>query len=154
MVLYDISLADRSKLTIDVLDKIKLLAYLVYDALVEYEYDCGRNILYKDNIILNELSDDYRNHITKYEFVHTDYNRGIYEPFMISETSFGFTIYNNSITKEEIKRIINEEQKNIGFDVALNINYFVLRNNRDRLETISEFYPFSKPRTRRKLKHA
>ncbi len=154
MVLYDISLADRSKLTIDFLDKMKLLAYLVYDALVEYEYDCGKDILYKDNIIFNELSDDFRNHITKYEFIHTDYNRGMYEPFMISDASFGFTIYSNSIAKEEIIRIISEEQKNIGFDVVLNINYFVLRNNRDRLETIAAFYPSLKARAKRRFKHA
>ena len=155
MVMCEFSLADKSKLTGLTLDKVKLLAYLVYNALVDYEEESGNKILYKNNIIPNELYDDYRNHVDQYEFEHTDYVKGIYEPFMINDTSFGFTIYNNSITMVELKNIIVEQQLNINFNVNFNINCIVLRNNRDRLEIISDFYPNSKPRGKiRRLKHA
>lgn len=137
MVLYDVSLDSEIELTNETLNKVKLLAYLVYDALVEYEYDKGINILYRDNIIINEIYE----RCNRYEFEHTDYNKGIYEPFMINDTSFGFTVYGDSISNAEIKHIVMEVQKNICFYAQLNVNYIVLKNNRDRLGTISSFYP-------------
>ena len=98
MVIYKISVGDNSKNDPETRDKIKLLAYLTYGELLEYEEETERDILYKKNIGYNELYDGFRDRINKYEFEHDDYYNGLYEPFMIDDNTFGFTALDNSIS--------------------------------------------------------
>lgn len=149
--MYNISLTDNSsELTRDTLDKVKLAAYLVYDALIVYEYEYDKNVLYKDSIVFNELYD----YEEKYEFEHIDYNKGLYEPFMINDTSFGFTVYDNSISIQDINVIISEVKKMIGFGGNFNISSTILKNKRDRLTTINSFYPKASEEKSKKLRIA
>ncbi len=149
MVMYNISLSDVSNLTDVTLDKVKLVAYLLYDALIDYEADNRKTILYRDNIVSNELFDKCVNGFSRHEFEHTDYGTGKYEPFMINETSFGFTAYENSISIKEISYLVDEIKKLVRLDGEFTINCIPLKNKRDRSVKLSEYYPKPKSLARR-----
>ena len=148
MVMYNISLSNANEVNNDTLDKVKLVAYLLYDALIDYEYDNDKNVLYKDNIVINEVYDSY-NLVSKYEFEHTDYNTGIYEPFMINDTSFGFTVNDGSISNQEIINMIKEVKAMVNFDGDFTVSSISLKNKQDRLTKISSFYPKAKTRIKK-----
>ena len=149
MVMYNISLSDVSNLTDVTLDKVKLVAYLLYDALIDYEDDSRKNILYRENVVSNELYDKHVNGFSRYEFEHTDYDTGKYEPFMINDTSFGFTVYENTVDIKEISLLIDEIKKMVRFDGDFTINAISLKNKRDRSVKLGEYYPKTKSLARR-----
>lgn len=154
MIIYKISLNDNIVVTPEIRDKIKLMAYLTYGNLVDYESEIGRNILFKDNIVFNELYDGFRERINRFEFEHIDYESGKYEPFMIGDTTFGFTVYDNSITEEELIILINEIRGIIQIDCNYDIEKIKVSDHNERMMTISSFYQSSdfKEETSKKLK--
>ena len=140
MVIYKVSLKGNYEDSRLVYDNMKLMAYLVYDALMDYEYESDKDILFKDGVTMNELYDGFRNRINKYEFEHGNFTNGEYEPFMIDDTSFGFTVNDGSINKEKIAFFVNEIKKLIRVDYEFNIEEFKLLNGLDRVSMINSFY--------------
>ena len=128
-------------------DKIKLMAYLIYSELIDYENEMNKNVLFKDNIVFNELYDGIKEH---YEFEHEDYQTGNYEPFMIDEDSFGFTIYDGSISNEDLNIIIDEVKKMIQFNYEFDIYGIKVLDSDERKFTINSFYSETKELQRKK----
>ena len=62
----------------------------------------------------------------------------MYEPFIINDTSFGFTIYKDSVTEEEIKIIVMRIEKSLGCNYDFNISKRTYTNNNinNRLDAI------------------
>lgn len=140
MVIYEVSLDCKERINREFLDKVKLLAYLAYGEILDYEGELERNILYKENIVFNELYDGFRDRINKYEFEHNNYDAGIYEPFMIDDTTFGFTIYEGSITDKDMMMLLIEVKKIIGMDCDIHMTKIDNLNAESRMETIKSFY--------------
>ncbi len=140
MVIYKVSLKGNYEDNRLVYDNMKLMAYLVYDALMDYEYESDKDILFKDGVTTNELYDGFSNHINKYEFEHEESTSGEYEPFMISNTSFGFTVNDGSINKEQIVFFVNEIKKLIQVDYEFSVEEFKSLNDLDRISMINSFY--------------
>lgn len=110
--IYMVSLDDEVPLSKKVEDKIKILCYYVYDEIRGLEYDTYDKILYTD-IRYNELLEkkDNQNNYS-YRFEYENFTDGKFEPFMISNTSFGFTVNDDLLSKDELSLII-ERCKNI-----------------------------------------
>lgn len=147
MVIYKFSLKDNIDISPMVKDKIKLMAYLVYSGLSDYENEMYKNVLFKDNIIFNELFDGNSGH---FEFEHEDFETGIYEPFMIDDVSFGFTIYDGSISKDDLMMIYREVMKNIRFEYELDLKEIKVLDSDDRINKIESFYLGGKKLSREK----
>lgn len=127
-------------------DKIKLMAYLIYSELIDYENEMNKNVLFKDNIVFNEL--DVKNR--QYEFEHIDYKTGNYEPFMIDDNGFGFTIYDGSISNEDLNIIIDEVKKMIQLNFEFDIYGVKVLDSDERKTVINSFYPETKEFQRKK----
>lgn len=115
--IYTISLDDDVPLSEKVLNEIKVLCYLVYDSIKNLEYDNVTPILCNKDVIYNELHDSYTDGNYNYHFTYNDFESGKYEPFMIDNTSFGFTINDEMLTDDKLIEIINDCKK------ILRINY-------------------------------
>lgn len=140
MIIYNISIDKDLVINPEIRDKIKLLAYLVYSELLDYEEENNKSVLYKDNIVFNELYDGFRDRINKYEFEHEDYYTGYYEPFMINDNSFGFTIYENVISDKELMLLINDVKNIIQLDCSIYLEKIVVNNSKERSSIINGFY--------------
>lgn len=105
--IYVVSLDDEVPLSPDLLDSIKVLAYLVYDEIMGMEYNSGKSILVHDNIRYNELLErkESSNRYT-HRFCNNTPETGTYEPFMTSDTSFAFTVNDGTLSEDDIENII------------------------------------------------
>ena len=109
--LYVISLDDDIPLQSNIANDIRQIAYFLYDELDRYD----RHILCIDDdnsLIRNELYEVYLNsNDTQCTYKFTSDKSSIdyrhYEPFMIDDRSFGFTIYEGSLTTDEIVSSLN-----------------------------------------------
>ena len=120
--IYVVSIDDEVPLSDKLADGIKVLAFLLYDEIRGYEYeDC--QILCHDDIIYNELLEKKEND-NKYihRFTHNDVESGMYEPFMINDRSFAFTVIDGTISDAEIKGIIDRLRLFSKVNCSLNIH--------------------------------
>ena len=140
MIIYNISINKDLVNNPEIRDKIKLLAYLVYSEILDYEEESNKRVLYKENIVFNELYDGFRDRINKFEFEHEDYYTGYYEPFMIDDNTFGFTIYDNAISDKELLLLVNEVKNIIQLDCDINLEKIVVANSKERSNIINSFY--------------
>ena len=115
--IYTISLDGDIPLSDNLLNEIKLLCFLVYDSIKNLEYDNIDPILCNDGVIYNELIDSRVGNQYDYHFTYNDFESGKYEPFMIDNTSFGFTINGDMLTDDKLLEIIGDCKK------ILRINY-------------------------------
>ena len=104
--IYIVSLDDEVPLSDKIKDEVKVLAYLVYEEIQGYECEDGRQILCQDGIIYNELLEKNVNGDYVHRFMHDDIESGMYEPFMIGDRSFAFTINDGTFNDAEIRDII------------------------------------------------
>ncbi len=139
--IYTVSLDDEVPLSEKVLNEIKLLCFLIYDDIINLECDGPISILAKDGIIYNELLESYQNREFHYRFLHDDYKAGKYEPFMISTTSFGFTINDDALSQDELNEIIEHCKKMLDIDYGFTINsykYMEDEKHKNRLITLKK----------------
>ena len=121
---------------------IKVLAYLVYDAIFKMEDSYDSPILYKNrNLITNDLLE--RKDDGKYTYMFlSDKEQNIdyrfYEPFLISSTSFGFTVYDGTISDGDIATLLDMQQKFMKFNYNFFINSFTYDKDEERFETINK----------------
>lgn len=106
--IYVVTLDDEIPLSSRLIDDIKLLCFLVYDEIMGIEYDNGNKILCHDGIIYNELLEREDNGIYTHRFRYNDILSGKYEPFMINDTSFAFTVYDGMLSNDDIINIISK----------------------------------------------
>ena len=106
--IYTITLDDDIPLSESISSDIKEIAYFLFEEIAKYD----RQILVVDddrNLIRNELLESYHNGRYNFRFdsEHTDIDNYRYEPFLINDRSFGFTVYDGSIDEEEIQSLLN-----------------------------------------------
>lgn len=138
--IYVISLDDEIPLTDNVGSNIREIAYLLFDEFNKYD----REILSLDNdyLINNELYESYSSTSDKYIYRFTSDKSSIdyrmYEPFIIGDTSFGFTTYKDSTTEEEVRYILSSVSNTLNFNYNFNISKKIYNNNNinNRLDAI------------------
>ena len=139
--IYTIALDDDIPLSEEILNKLKMVYFLVYDTIRILEYGNEQPILCKDGIIYNELLESRSGYSFNYHFKYDDYNSGKYDPFMIDKTSFGFTINGDMLTEEKVRSIIEECKNMIGINYQFRLasySYEVDKNNKNRLLTLKK----------------
>lgn len=146
MIIYRFYLRNDIEMSPIIRDKIKLMAYLIYSELIDYEKEINKDVLFKNNIVFNEL--DVKN--GQYEFEHIDYETGNYEPFMIDDDGFGFTIYDGSISNEDLNIIIDEVKKMIQLNFEFDIYGVKVSDSDERKTVINSFYSDTKELQRKK----
>lgn len=130
--IYVVSLDDGIPLSDKLKDEIKVLAYLVYDEINGYECDDGSRILYRDGIIYNELLEKNINGVYVHRFEYNDIESGIYEPFMINDRSFAFTVNDGTINDDEINNIIYRVRLFSKITYKFNINSFAYEEDKKK----------------------
>ena len=139
--IYMISLDDDVPLSQSIRDEMRLLCYLVYDEIRRLDYENVSPILCNDGIDYNELLESYNNGEFHYRFMYNDIESGKHEPFMINDTSFGFTINNDSISEDEIWHIIENYKKMIKFTYNLKLKKYSYeddKKHKNRLITLKK----------------
>lgn len=110
--IYIVSLDDDVPLSDETLNKIKVLCYLVYDSIKELECDeYSKTLDIESNIIYNELLETKKGDSYIYEFKYNNCEFGKYEPFMVNNTSFAFTVNSDKLSENELADIIEKSQK-------------------------------------------
>ena len=138
MILYKVTF-ERVPVTPEAFDNIKTIAYLMYGALLDYESERGKKILYGVGIGQNELIDKIGLYDT-FDFEHTDYENGKYEPFMINKWSFGFTVCDDSFPETDMEMILGEVMGVVGVKYDYVISTEPLNSERDRKKKIRSLY--------------
>lgn len=134
---YVFSLTDSVSQSMELLNKIKALAYLMYDEIKTFDID--NNILCHDNIIYNELLESNHDKKYYYRFKYDNYESGKYEPFMIDDISFGFTVNSDKISYNEIMAIFNHIKMITMFEYDVSVSsydYMEDRKNINRLNVL------------------
>ena len=121
--IYTITLDDDIPLSESISSDIKQIAYFLFEEIDKYD----RQILVVDdnrNLIRNELLESYNNgrYNFRFESEHTNIDNYRYEPFLINDRSFGFTVYDGSITEEEILSLLNNVLIFFGLNYKFNID--------------------------------
>ena len=117
--IYAIAIDDDVPLPSEVGSDLRVIAYLVYDELNRFETHtlCADD----DNLLNNYLLETYSQYERKYiyKFISDKSNEDyrMYEPIVINNTCFGLTVYKNSITEEDLRRILARVQQ------TLNLHY-------------------------------
>lgn len=122
--IYTITLDDEIPLSDNIISDVKEIAYCLFEEIDKYD----RPILViddkKNNLIKNELLESFNG--TKYNYRFQSENSKIekylYEPFLINDKSFGFTVYDGSITDEEVLSFLNTIQTMLNFNYKFNID--------------------------------
>ena len=105
--IYIVSLDDEVPLSPQVIDNIKVLCSLVYDEIQGIEYETGQKILHRDAFIrYNELREKKEKDGYTHRFINDTPETGEFEPFMLNDRSFAFTINDDLIGAKEIEDII------------------------------------------------
>lgn len=147
--IYTIKIDDELPLTYEIKNNIKVICYLLYDSIKDIEEELNQKILYDGvcidkkgkttKVIPNELLDNYNGKEYNYKFISEvdklDYR--LYEPFIISDKSFGITVYDNMINDASIALLIDGAQKLAKTNYKYEINVYYYEEDEERLKTIS-----------------
>ena len=139
--IYTITLEDDIPLSIVDLGNIKGIAYLLYSEIsnIDKPILCT-NENTKEELIINELKEKNIGGKYLYSFISDKDkdNYYKYEPFMINNNSFGFTVFDNSITDTEIAILLDNVFKFIGYKFNYKIDsiYYDENKKNDRYHII------------------
>lgn len=136
--IYMFSIDDDISQSIDVVNQFKVLCYMMYDEIGMLEED-GNRVLYRDNIIYNELMESGGNGVYHYRFKYKDYKSGKYEPFMLDDYSFCFTVNSGAISFDEITFFLEKVKGMIKFHYNVtveSVDYLQDDKNINRIEAI------------------
>lgn len=139
--IYVVSLDDEVPLSKEVIDSIKVIGYLLYEEILGIEYDGSEKILCHDNISFNILLEKKENNTYVHRFTNNNVETGTYEPFMLNDTSFAFTVNDGKISPEEINNIINVVKTYVTSNCKFKINsitYEEDNKNKNRLLAIKK----------------
>lgn len=121
--IYTITLDDEVPLSDIVSSDIKEIAYCLFEEMDKYD----RPILVvgdNNNLVRNELLESFNGKRYNYRFESesSKIDNYRYEPFLINSRSFGFTVYDEATTDEEIMTFLNNVQHMLGFNYKFNID--------------------------------
>lgn len=107
--------------------KLRLLAYMLYDSIYNYYGEGKFPLNINENIIYNKINEDSRDR-TIYKFdseLCGEEDNYYYEPFLIGNNSFGFTIIEDDFDINIIKRLLKENLTLLNLDCQIDISTFV-----------------------------
>ena len=135
--IYTIKLEDEVPLSLEYRNNIRTICYLLYDEINRLETE-DREILYRnDHVIYNELLEDHNVTGYTYQFVAEKHHDKPfhYEPFMLNDYTFGFSVYDDAITDYEICTLLNAIQLLIktNYRFIVDSYYFETDHNRSKL---------------------
>ena len=139
--IHVVSLDEEEPLSEELIDKTRVLCYLVYEEIMCLEYDSDVKILCHDNIKYNELLERQEKMTYRHRFINNTPETVEYEPFMINNTTFAFTVNDGTISKEDILNIINKVRIYVHTKCGVNINSLVYEEdskNKNRLIAIKK----------------
>ena len=104
--IYTFTLDDGDYPSVNIKGEVSTIAYLLYEELKDLEGISSRKILVMNkNLCENELLDVYIH--GKYAFSKfKDEKSVLCEPFMLSDTSFGITVYDGVISDSEMSMLL------------------------------------------------
>lgn len=133
--IYTFSVEDDISKSMDLQNQVKVFCYFMYDELSNLECEKNKNILLHDNIIFNELLENFYNNKYYYHFKYEN-SSGTYEPFMVNNITFGFTVDSDNVTDSEIVSVLCKVKQMIKFPCPLHMNgitYMDDKNGKNRL---------------------
>ena len=121
--IYTVTLSEDGEPSNSMASDMRIVGYFLCSNLDAYETVKGKPIMYSDGIKPNDLLEININGGTYYHFtsdIPTIDNKLLYEPFIISDNSFGFTVIddesiNYDIIVSEVKKVLLSLEKNDGF---------------------------------------
>lgn len=122
--IYTITLDDEVPLSEKVISDIKQVVYILFDKIDSFD----RKILVfddeKSNLKRNQLLEIKNNgeYIYFFESEHSLTDNYRYEPFIINNRSFGFTVYDGSIEDEEVRELLNYSLNFLKLNYKFNID--------------------------------
>lgn len=121
--IYTISLDDDIPLSNITASDVKEIAYCLFEEIDKYD----RKILVVDDdktLFRNQLYETYVNGEYRYRFEseNSSISNYRYEPFLINDRSFGFTVYDEAISENEILAILNGVLAFLSLRYSFNIN--------------------------------
>lgn len=105
--IYVVSLDDEVPLSPELIDSMKVLGFLVYEEVMGIEYSSIDNILLHDNIKYNQLLERKENNTYTHRFINNTPETGVYEPFMVNDRAFAFTVNDGMLNSEDIENILD-----------------------------------------------
>ena len=140
--IYILTLDDDIPLTFDVSNNLREIAYLLYSELDNYYKEVLYNVEKDRRLILNELHDINNGSKYVYRFISEnntlDYR--MYEPFIINNNAFGFTVNSESITDEELQNVLNYVLNitNLNYHFKISSTFYNENNLNNRFNAINK----------------
>ena len=144
--IYTITLDDDVPLSGNIGSDIREIAFWIYEELSKFSepilcMDDDRDIS-NSGLIKNELYDISfeGKYIYKFTSDMKNVDKRMYEPFVLNDTSFGFTVYDGSISDTEVAIILENILKLLKFNYKFNIDSIVYNDSKkaNRLLAINE----------------
>lgn len=154
--IYIVSVDDDVPLSVVELNKIKLTCDYLYDEIIGLGYDKFKHILCTDGVVPNRLLENVND--GSFRFQYNDITSGKYDPFMIDDTSFGFTVNDGVVTDEEVEELLRSASFSAGFRRKFNISSVTYeddhdRHNKNRLHALKKVLLDREHQKRKKAKY-
>ena len=122
--IYTITLDDEIPLSESVSSDIREIAYFLFEEIAKYDREILAVEDKKENLIKNELLESFVNSRYNYRFEseHSNIENYRYEPFLINDRSFGFTVYDGTISEEEIMHLLKTTLAFLKLNYTFNID--------------------------------
>ena len=140
--IYTISLDDEVPLSDKVIDDIKVICYLVYDDIKIFDDKYGKPVTLVSGVSYNELYEKKTLDGTyAHRFKYNDPVLGNYEPFMIGNNSFAFTVEDGCLDDSDVMAVVEEAKRMLGVDYHFKLDtvtYVDDKKNKNRLLAIKQ----------------
>ena len=111
---------------------LRLIAYLMYDYVYNYVGENSAVLNINKNIVYNRILEVSRNEF----YLESDfyYNKYInYEPFIIGDKTFAFTVFDGEISEEVLCKLLQQVLRLVGvnYRYVVNTGCYVCKDNSD-----------------------
>ena len=143
--IYTVTLDDDDiPLSHNIGSDIREIAYWIYEELSKYDEQilCVDNdqAMNSEGLIKNELYDisSKDGYIYKFDSDLKNIDSRVFEPFILSDKTFGFTVYENSLSGSELSVILDSILKLLRMNYAYSINSILYddKNIKNRFKAI------------------
>lgn len=126
-------------------DDIRLLAYLLYETVYNYREDDKIPLNVNKNIQYNRLNESCGGYSYRFSSDLYEDKDIYYEPFMIGEKTFCFTIVNDLIDEDTIRYLLKNEMRIARLDYEIEITSFEydsrnIEDEKNREKAIKSIY--------------
>lgn len=112
---------------------LRLLAYLLYDSVYNYDGDNFTALVINKNIMPNMIHDGQYPNEYYFDFDDYDEKNYNYEPFLLGDSSFAFTIEDTMMSEETLCSLFDYVLRLTGlnYKYKVNSNYYFSRSKDD-----------------------